>query len=115
MDGIKTVLLLVLSNIFMTFAWYGHLKFKNKALWLVVLASWGIAFCEYALQVPANRMGHGFFTTPQLKIIQEVITFTIFGFFSYFYLKEKPTLYDSISFVLIIAAVFISVLQPKQQ
>ena len=72
------VILLTISNIFMTFAWYGHLKFKSTALWLVILASWGIAFFEYIFQVPANRIGHEFFSAAQLKIMQEAITIIIF-------------------------------------
>ena len=67
------IVLLVVSNIFMTFAWYGHLKYKSAALWTVILASWGIAFFEYCFQVPANRIGHDYFTAPQLKIMQEII------------------------------------------
>lgn len=113
MTAFQTVGLLILSNIFMTFAWYGHLKFKEQPLWIVIFVSWGIALFEYMLQVPANRIGHGYFTAPQLKIIQEVITFSIFTIFSFFYLKEKPTLYDHISFGLIIIAVAISIFQPK--
>jgi uncharacterized protein len=97
----------------MTCAWYGHLKFKDHPLWLVVVVSWGIAFFEYCLQVPANRLGHGYFTAPQLKIVQEVITFVIFGLFSWWYLKEKPSMYDYLAFSLVIAAVGISVFQPR--
>jgi uncharacterized protein len=70
---LTTILLLVLSNVFMTLAWYGHLKFKSRALWLVILASWSIAFFEYGLQVPANRWGHGVYNAAQLKTLQEVI------------------------------------------
>ncbi|MFP5518984.1 MAG: DMT family protein [Bdellovibrionia bacterium] len=82
--------LLVLSNIFMTFAWYGHLKnHKDTALWLVILASWGIAFFEYCLQVPANRLGSQHFSLPQLKIIQEVVTMVVFAGFSVLYMKES--------------------------
>lgn len=108
-----TVLLLVLSNLFMTFAWYGHLKFKDKPLLIVILISWGIAFFEYCLMVPANRMGHGQFTAAQLKTLQEVITLCVFAAFSIFYLREKPTGYDLASFALIVAAVTVSLLQPK--
>src|SRR5260370_21265597 len=86
----KTVLLLILSNVFMTVAWYGHLKFKDRALLIVILASWLIALPEYMLQVPANRLGHGQFTAPQLKIIQEAISITVFIVFSALYLKELP-------------------------
>ena len=82
------IILLVFSNIFMTFAWYGHLKYKSTALWIVILVSWGIAFFEYCLQVPANRIGHDYYSAPQLKIMQEIITLVIFAFFSAFYLKE---------------------------
>ena len=83
-----TIGLLLASNIFMTFAWYGHLKFKESALITVILVSWGIAFFEYVLQVPANRIGHGHFSAAELKTIQEVITLTVFAVFSIFYLKE---------------------------
>lgn len=83
-----TIGLLVASNIFMTFAWYGHLKYKAAPLVTVILISWGIAFFEYVLQVPANRIGHGHFTAAELKTIQEVITLTVFALFSVWYLKE---------------------------
>jgi uncharacterized protein (DUF486 family) len=82
------IILLTISNVFMTFAWYGHLKHKNAALWLVVLVSWGIAFFEYCFQVPANRIGHGFFSAAQLKVMQEIITLIVFVVFSALYLKE---------------------------
>ncbi|MBN8553916.1 MAG: DMT family protein [Deltaproteobacteria bacterium] len=82
------IILLTLSNIFMTFAWYGHLKFKESPLFKVILISWFIAFFEYCLQVPANRIGHSQFSAAQLKTIQEVITLVVFAFFSVFYLKE---------------------------
>jgi uncharacterized protein len=82
------IALLVGSNIFMTFAWYGHLKFRGSPLWLAILASWGIALFEYCLQVPANRMGYGAYNAAQLKTIQEVITLTVFVFFSIWYLDE---------------------------
>ena len=108
-----TVGLLVLSNIFMTFAWYGHLKFRESPLWTVILVSWGIAFFEYCLQVPANRIGFGFFSGPQLKILQEAITFSVFAVFSILYLKERPTQYDLVAFALILIGVTVSVLQPK--
>ena len=75
------LILLTISNIFMTFAWYGHLKFKSTALWVVILASWGIAFFEYCFQVPANRIGHEFYSAAQLKIMQEAITIIIFLLF----------------------------------
>jgi uncharacterized protein (DUF486 family) len=85
---VVTIALLLASNIFMTFAWYGHLKFKESALITVILVSWGIAFFEYVLQVPANRIGHGYFSAAELKTIQEVITLSVFAVFSVFYLKE---------------------------
>ena len=83
-----TIILLIISNIFMTFAWYGHLKYRNSPLWIVVLLSWLIAFFEYCFQVPANRMGYGQFNAAQLKTIQEVITLVVFCVFSVLYLKE---------------------------
>lgn len=86
----RTVLLLAVSNVFMTFAWYGHLKNHRSApLWLAILASWGIAFFEYCFQVPANRIGAAQFSTAQLKTIQEVITLVVFSVFSVTYLGEK--------------------------
>lgn len=84
----KPIILLVISNIFMTFAWYGHLRFKDKALWLVIFVSWLIAFVEYCFQVPANRLGHEYFSAAQLKGMQEVITLAVFAIFSILYLKE---------------------------
>jgi len=86
-------------------AWYGHLKFKSSALWVAIMASWGIAFFEYCLQVPANRWGHGQFTAAQLKIMQEVITLVVFGVFSVVFLKEKLRWNELAGFVLILAAV----------
>lgn len=83
-----TIGLLVLSNVFMTFAWYGHLKFKTSPLIAVILISWAIAFFEYVLQVPANRIGHGHFSAAELKTIQEVITLSVFAVFSVLYLRE---------------------------
>ena len=106
MKPLYPVILLTISNIFMTFAWYGHLKFKSTALWTVVLASWGIAFFEYCFQVPANRIGHEFFTAPQLKIMQEAITILVFSIFSALYLKEALRWNDIVGFILILLAVF---------
>jgi uncharacterized protein (DUF486 family) len=100
------VLLLTISNIFMTFAWYGHLKFKGSALWIVILVSWGIALLEYCFQVPANRIGHEYFTAAQLKTMQEVITLIVFSVFSIFYLKEDFQWNYLVGFALIILAVF---------
>ena len=82
------IVLLCLSNVFMTFAWYGHLKFKSAPLFIAILASWGIAFFEYCLAVPANRIGHEVYSAAQLKTIQEVITLLVFAGFSVLYLKE---------------------------
>lgn len=92
----------------MTFAWYGHLKFKGYPLWIVILASWGIAFFEYCLMVPANRWGHGPFSVSQLKIMQEVITLLVFCGFSVWYLKEGLKWNYLVGFVFIVlAAVFV--------
>lgn len=85
---IAPILMLSVSNVFMTLAWYGHLKFKSTALWIVILASWGIAIFEYCLAVPANRIGHQVYSAAQLKTIQEVITLVVFVGFSVLYLKE---------------------------
>lgn len=95
------VLMLVASNVFMTFAWYGHLKHKGSALFLAILASWGIAFFEYVLAVPANRIGSEVYSTAQLKTIQEVITLAVFALFSIFWLKESITINHVIGFALI--------------
>ncbi len=95
------ILMLVASNVFMTFAWYGHLKFKGAALWTVVLVSWGIAFFEYWLAVPANRIGSQVYSAAELKTIQEVITLSVFAVFSVFYLKEALTLNHVLGFMLI--------------
>ena len=112
-QGFQTVVLLVLSNVFMTIAWYWHLKYKHLPVFWVILISWGIAFFEYCLQVPANRIGHLSFSAPQLKVLQEGIAFSVFAVFSWWYLKEKPTLYDHIAFLTILVGVMISVFQPK--
>lgn len=101
----QTVLLLTISNIFMTFAWYGHLKFKNAPLWKVILISWFIAFVEYCFQVPANRIGHSTFSAAQLKTLQEVITLVVFAVFSIFYLKESLKWNHLVGFLMIIGAV----------
>ena len=100
------IALLVASNVFMTFAWYGHLKFKSAPLWLVVLASWGIAFFEYCLMVPANRWGHGTYSATQLKVMQEVITVLVFCAFAVLYLGEKLKWNHLAAFACVIAAVF---------
>lgn len=101
------VVLLIISNTFMTAAWYGHLKFENKPLWIVILVSWGIAFFEYCFQVPANRIGNmGGMSAAQLKIIQEVITLAVFVVFARLYLNEKLTWNYYVAFAFILGAVF---------
>jgi hypothetical protein len=102
---LTVILLLVASNTFMTIAWYGHLKYKHVALITTILVSWLIALPEYALQVPANRAGYGHFTATQLKIIQEVISLSVFAVFAFFYLKESPTWRTAVAFLLIVCAV----------
>jgi uncharacterized protein (DUF486 family) len=99
------IVLLTVSNVFMTFAWYGHLKFKGKPLALVILASWGIAFFEYVLMVPANRWGSSSFSPYQLKIIQEVITLTVFIVFAFLYFGVRPAWNHVAAFACILAAV----------
>ena len=107
------IALLLVSNVFMTFAWYGHLKHKSAPLLTVILVSWGIAFFEYCFQVPANRLGHGSpghpgpFNAAQLKTIQEIITLIVFVAFSYFWLGEVPTLKTLAGFALIGAGAFL--------
>lgn len=100
------IILLALSNVFMTFAWYGHLKHKDAALWTIVLASWMIAFFEYCLAVPANRYGSNHYSPAQLKTMQEVITLIVFVLFAWLYLGEKPTANQGIGFALIAAGSF---------
>jgi uncharacterized protein len=95
------ILLLIASNVFMTFAWYGHLKFASSPLWIAVLASWSIAFIEYWFAVPANRIGHQVYSAAELKTMQEVITLIVFSIFSVCWLKEAITLNHVIGFVLI--------------
>jgi uncharacterized protein (DUF486 family) len=101
-----TILLLSISNIFMTFAWYGHLKYKHSALWLTILVSWLIAFFEYCFQVPANRWGATQFSPVQLKVIQEVITLVVFSVFATTYLNQKLAWNHAVAFLVIVAAVF---------
>lgn len=100
------IVLLTISNIFMTFAWYGHLRHKSSALWVVILVSWLIAFFEYCFQVPANRFGHEVYNVVQLKTIQEVITLIVFSIFSVLYLKEQFRWNYLIGFIFIVLAVF---------
>jgi uncharacterized protein (DUF486 family) len=99
------IVLLTCSNIFMTVAWYGHLKYKSSPLWLVIVVSWGIALFEYCFQVPANRWGSNVFSPYQLKIIQEIITLAVFVVFALFYFKTWPTWNQVAAFVCILAAV----------
>lgn len=103
MERLAPILLLCASNVFMTLAWYGHLKFKSAPLALVIAASWGIALIEYCLAVPAHRFGHAVYSAAQLKTIQEVVTLTVFCGFSVLYLKEPITLNHAIGFALIAA------------
>ncbi len=103
----KTILLLLLSNTFMTAAWYWHLKHKDIALWKVVLISWGLAFFEYILMVPANRLGYGQFTAFQLKVIQEIIALAVFSVFAVVYLKESFRWNYAVGFLLILGAVWV--------
>jgi uncharacterized protein len=102
-----TVVLLTISNIFMTFAWYGHLKYRHAPLFKVILISWLIAFAEYCFQVPANRIGSYEFSAAQLKTIQEVITLSVLSVFSVLYLKEPIRWNYAVGFVTIVAAVFV--------
>jgi uncharacterized protein (DUF486 family) len=101
-----TIILLTISNIFMTIAWYGHLKFKSSPLWIVILVSWLIAFVEYCFQVPANRWGHGQFNAAQLKTIQEIITLVVFCIFSVVYLKEDVRWNHLVGFAFMVLAAF---------
>ena len=100
---VTPIALLILSNVFMTFAWYGHLKVQDKPLWILVLASWGIAFFEYWLAVPANRIGHQVYSAAELKTMQEVITLSVFAVFSVTYLGERLTVNHLVGFALIAA------------
>jgi len=106
LERIAPIALLTCSNIFMTFAWYGHLKFKDRLLWVVILASWGIAFVEYCLAVPANRWGSAVYTPTELKAIQEVITLIVFAVFAATYLGQKIGPSQLLGFALIAAGAF---------
>jgi uncharacterized protein (DUF486 family) len=108
MEVLKSFGLLVASNVFMTAAWYGHLRFKGIGLWQAILIGWLIALPEYALQVPANRLGYHTLSAYQLKIMQECISITVFCVFAFFWLGEKPQLRHFISFALILAAVVVA-------
>jgi len=102
-----TIILLLFSNVFMTIAWYGHLRFKEVDLWRVIVISWLIASVEYCLQVPANRWGHGQFSAVQLKTIQEVLSLGVFVVFSILYLNEPIRWNHLLGFLLIVAAVYV--------
>jgi uncharacterized protein len=104
--AVAPVILLLLSNLFMTFAWYGHLKYKSAPIMLAILASWGIAFVEYCLAVPANRIGHAVYSTAELKTMQEVITLVVFAGFSVLFLKEPLAWNHAVGFALIAAGAF---------
>jgi uncharacterized protein len=104
--AIAPILLLIVSNVFMTFAWYGQLKVEHRAMWLIVLISWGIAFFEYCLAVPANRIGRLAYDPAELKAMQEVITLCVFAVFSIFWLKEPVTLNHAAGFALIALGAF---------
>ncbi len=112
MRTLSTLGLLFCSNIFMTMAWYGHLRFREVPLWQAVLFSWGLAFFEYCLQVPANRIGYGELSAYQLKILQEVITLTVFIGFAWLALNEKISWRYGISMLLILAAVGVAFYEP---
>jgi uncharacterized protein (DUF486 family) len=103
---IKTIALLTASNVFMTFAWYGHLKFKEQYLWKAILISWLIALFEYCLQVPANRIGSNYFSLFQLKTLQEVISLTVFAFFAVYFMQESIKWNYIVGFVFLVLAVF---------
>jgi uncharacterized protein len=103
---VRPIVLLVGSNVFMTAAWYWHLRYKEVPLFYVILISWGVAFVEYCLAVPANRYGNAVYDPAQLKTIQEVITFVVFAGFSYVYLREPLTLSQGFGFALIAAGAF---------
>ena len=108
MAALAPILLLFVSNIFMTFAWYGQLKFPNAVLWQVVLVSWGIAFFEYCLAVPANRIGHQVYSAAQLKTMQEIITLLVFAVFSVTYLGESLKWNHLVAFLFLCGAAFFS-------
>ncbi|CCB65168.1 DMT family protein [Hyphomicrobium sp. B1] len=105
-QSLLPIVLLTMSNVFMTFAWYGHLKFTNKPLWLVIIVSWGIAFFEYCLAVPANRYGSAVYNPAELKTMQEVITLTVFSIFSVTYLGETLTINHAVGFAFIALGAF---------
>jgi uncharacterized protein (DUF486 family) len=111
---VRPILLLVLSNVFMTFAWYGHLRdHRDSPLWIAILASWGIAFFEYCLMIPANRMGFGRFSLPQLKVIQEVVTLLVFAVFAVVWMRERLHLNHLWAALCLVGAVFFAFQKPS--
>jgi uncharacterized protein (DUF486 family) len=105
---IRTTLLLIMSNCFMTTAWYGHLRFKSAPMWIAILASWSIALLEYAFQVPANRLGYGAMTAYQLKILQEAIALSVFVVFAWLVLGETPSPRYIISFLMVFGGIAVA-------
>ena len=112
---VSTILLLIGSNAFMTTAWYWHLRYKEVPLWQVILISWGLAFVEYCLAVPANRYGSAVYSAAQLKTIQEVVTLSVFAVFSVVYLQQAVTVNQVIGFVLIASTLLASSLQKRRE
>lgn len=113
---IRTVLLLLASNVFMTMAWYGHLRFKGSPLWIAIVASWGIAFFEYCLQVPANRFGYlSGISAFQLKLLQEVITLVVFVVFAMVWLKETPRWNHGVAGLFLVGAVYFAFLSSGEK
>ncbi|BCW88624.1 hypothetical protein sos41_17650 [Alphaproteobacteria bacterium SO-S41] len=110
--SLLTIVLLSISNVFMTFAWYGHLKFKDQPLWLVIVVSWGIAFIEYCFAVPANRWGSAVYSPAELKGIQEIVTLSVFALFAWLYLGESFRWNHAVGFALLVAAAFFIFYKP---
>lgn len=108
------IAMLTASNVFMTFAWYGHLKYKSSPIWIAIMASWGIAFFEYMIMVPANRWGNSLYSATELKILQEVVTLTVFTGFAIWYLGEKLRWNHFAAFLCILGAVAFTFLPGKQ-
>lgn len=107
MERLYPILLLIFSNIFMTYAWYGHLKdLKNAPIFIAIVASWAVAFCEYCLQVPANRLGSQYYSLPELKVMQEVITMAVFAAFSTFYMRQPVNWNYAVAGVCLVIAAF---------
>ena len=106
MHDVKTIIFLTISNTFMNLAWYGHLKFKDQPLWIMILASWGLAFFEYLFQVPANRIGSNEWSDPQLKVLQECITLVVFTIVAFFLFHSAIRWNIAVAYLLIVGAVF---------